>query len=1002
MGERIIPVHTKVAGRARFFVKGLRNNPDVKAILTDRLASCADIHDISASTTTGNVLVFFSIGSSSARIQTLIETALQQDGSFADADPPRTRRQGAIPGRRSDSPQNWHQMPADSVLKALDSDASHGLTSSAALKNLHAAGPNILKTITPRLGTEIFVGQLLSLPTLLLFASVVIALISGTWIEAAILSGLTLSNAVFGYFLEYRTEKHIAGLRTTAVPTVRVIRNGVAVDLSAESLVTGDLLVLGPGTYIGADSRIVEAVNLKIDESILTGESEPVEKRAEMLGEGDIPVAGRLNMAFMGTLVVGGEGLCVVVATGDRTQFGRIQLLMQETFPPVTPQVIRLKQLSNQLLAAGMLVCGFTMGLSLIRGLGILRALNLFLSMAASAIPAGLPSVANLSLALNMSRLKKTHLSLQRLYAFETLGEVNLVCFDKTGTLTRSRISVQEIYTGALTVAVENRRLAIGGKAIDPAAYIELQRLILVCILCNENRIEFSPDGSEVILHGSPTEKALLHLGLLAGADASRIYDAYRLESVQHRSEKARYMVTLHAGPRQVRLMSVKGNPSTVLSLCRRRMIDGEITALRPGDVSEIEIQNERMAGSALRVLGFAYKNIPRSEHPPRVEDLVWVGLVGMMEPIRMGVPAMIAALHAGGIDTVMITGDQGLTAYSVAETIDIAAGGVPKMLDSSSVSRVKPGLMQALVKNVQVFSRVNPEQKLQIVRAYQQGGKIVAMTGDGINDGPALLAADIGIAMGLSGTEVARKTSDIVLERDNITALNTAIKESRTAGDNVKRSIRYLLTANFSEMLVGLGALMLPAGPALIQYQPSRINFFLDIVPSLALLDAPGGSDVMQRGPRERSQPLFSRSEFKSMLVDATAIAAGAFGGLAYGVGRYKWSARTATIGWQSLAAAKLSHALIVHHRTLETETADARLNRMMPWALGVAFTFQALPFFVPGLRRVLNLAELSAVDFCAVGAASLLPFWARRLTNLSPRISKRNQQARQTRRSG
>jgi Ca2+-transporting ATPase len=348
-----------------------------------------------------------------------------------------------------------------------------------------------------------------------------------------------------------------------------------------------------------------------------------------------------------------------------------------------------------------------------------------------------------------------------------------------------------------------------------------------------------------------------------------------------------------------------------------------------------------------------------------------------------------------------MITGDQGLTAYAVAETIDIAAGRVPKMLDSSSVSRVKPGLMQALVKNVHVFSRVNPEQKLQIVRAYQQGGKIVAMTGDGINDGPALRAADIGIAMGLSGTEVARETSDIVLERDNITALNAAIKESRTAGDNIKRSIRYLLTANFSEMLVGLGVLMVPAGPALIQNQPSRINFFLDIVPSLALLDAPGGPDVMQRGPRERAQPLFSRSEFKSMFVDAAVIAAGALGGLAYGLGRYSWSARTATIGWQSLAAAKLSHAMIIHHRNLEMEPADVRLNRMMPWALGLAFTVQALPFFVPGLRRILNLAKLSAADFCAVGAASIVPFWARRLRNPTSLTRKNNRQARQTPRS-
>jgi Ca2+-transporting ATPase len=955
-------------------------------LLIERLNRCADILDISASTITGNVLVYFSPDHGSAGILALIDTALRNGAVAQDPGSRQIGLSAAPTDATATFPETWHRMASDLVLKRCGTDRKGGLTHTEALGRLHASGPNVLETLKTRRRKDIFVGQLLSLPSLLLSASAAVSLITGAWLEAAILLTVTLSNAVFGYFLEHRAEACIAGLKHNTAPTVQVIRNGNPTEVPGETLVIGDMLLLRPGTYIGADSRIIEAVNLKIDESILTGESEPVQKTSEMLTKVDMPVTGRLNMAFMGTLVIGGEGLAVVVATGRHTEFGRIHMLVQETLPPTTPQVIRLRQLSSQLLKAGVLVCGVTLGLSVIRGFGILRALGLSLSMAASAIPAGLPSVANLSLALNLIRLKKNHLAIQRLYAFETLGEVSLICFDKTGTLTRSRISVLEIYTGSVPVSVFNRRLVAGGKPIDPETFVELQQLIRLCILCNENKIEFPPGGGKFVLHGSPTEKALLSLGIVSGADVHKIYDTYRLDSVQHRSEQARYMVTVHTIPGNGRLVSVKGNPSEVLSLCKWRMIDGGISQLCPADVSEIEIQNERMASKALRVLGFAYKALSDADLSAEAENLVWVGLVGMMEPIRMGVPEMIAALHSAGIETAMITGDQSLTAYAVAERIDIAGGRAPKLLDSSSVSRMKPEVMQALVKDVHVFSRVNPEQKLQIVRAYQETGRIVAMTGDGINDGPALRAADIGIAMGLSGTEVARETSDIILEQDNITALESAVKESRTAGDNIKRSIRYLLTVNFSDVLVSLGALLWPGGTTLIQHQPTRINIFLDIVPSLALLNAPPDEEVMTRGPRDRTQAFFSRADISGMIADAALISAGALGGFAYGMSRYGFSSRAATIGWESLAVGKLLHAVNMSFRNSNMKSPEIQTNFMMPRALGLAVAVQALPFFVPGLRRLLGLAELKLADFLALGISAFLPFWVRRLKERLP----------------
>jgi Ca2+-transporting ATPase len=639
--------------------------------------------------------------------------------------------------------------------------------------------------------------------------------------------------------------------------------------------------------------------------------------------------------------------------------------LATETFPPQTPLIQQIEKLSRKLLLAGGLIAAFVLGLRIWRGFGLLESLKFALPLGASALPAALPTAASANMAVGIKRLKKNDVSIRQLYALETMGAVRVICFDKTGTITRGRITVLEIYAGGRQVQIRHRQLVEDGNAIDPLrADMILQELIKSCVLCNESKIEFDTSGKPV-LKGSPTETALLHLALISTSDVSQIYHNRRLESVKHRGKRRRRMVTVHREPDGCARVSVKGDPMEVAAMCRWQLRDGSRFPLTESALSEIEIHNEHMANEALRVLGFAYKIVAPDEKIEIEQDLIWIGMVGMAEPIRVGVRSLIEDLHRIGIETVMITGDQSATAYAVARKVRLAGSKDPRIMDSAQFEGLKPKLLEGIVRDVQVYSRVNPSQKLQIVMALQKRGYTVAMTGDGINDGPALRAADIGIAMGLGGTDVAREVADVVLDNDDIRAIRPAVSGGRMAYANLKSSLHYCLASNLSEIILLTAASAAAAGSPLIAAQPLGINVFSEILPALSLLMEPAPRKLTDLSANDPESAMFDSKDAGQITTEALVMAGAAMTAYGCGVWRYGAGLRSATLAHESLTAARLLHAYNCRRSGNRSGS-----NSYLTLATAASFALQLVPFFVPGLRRLLKIDALTPTDLAIAGA--------------------------------
>ena len=971
----LLPVHTAVKGRARFKSRQLRGNGTLATIVSLRLPRLSGISRVTVSSVTGSILVIFDPGLDLQQIESGIQQVVRSAVKSQELSPVFDDNNSLQAAQTSYVGAPWHVMDARIVQEQLGCVPGFGLTPEQARHRLHELGPNRIAETRGRTRRAILLDQINSLPTLLLSAEAIISVLTGGIIEAAALTAMLITNTVMGYVLERRTEKAIVALRHLPRPRAQVIRDGRRREVAGEALVVGDLILLKPGTFIGADCRIVESSHLKIDESVLTGESLPVDKTVGPLENAAVPLVNRRNMIYMGTLVVGGSGSAVVVTTGRETEYGRLHDLLNETLPPRTPLIDQLNQLTGRLVIAGGWICTMVFFLWAARGFGWLASIRILVALAASALPVGLPSAAFFNLALGIQRLKRSRVSIQRLYALETLGNVKIVCFDKTGTITRSRISVLSLYAGGRHVKIARRRFTSGGDDFDPLQVADLRRLLQACLLCNESRAEFNAASRRPLLKGSPTENALIHLAILSGLDVPTVYRSHPLIQVRHRSELRRYMVTVHAAPAGRYLVLVKGDPMEVLAMCDRQLVDGLEHDLDDRTVATIEIENERMAADALRVLGFACRDIPPGEETDVDTGLVWIGLVGMAEPIRKGMKSMIARMHRAGIETVMITGDQNATAFAVADRINLAGCRAPRLLDSSQFASMDPQLLNALTRDVQVFSRVNPAQKLQIVRSLQESGRVVAMTGDGINDGPALKAANIGVAMGLGGTDVARQVADMVLDRDDIATLAIAIEEGRVARRNLRTAIRYFLAVNFSEIVLTLTAAATPFASPLLTDQPSQINVIADIFPGSALLLDPTTPEVMEVPPPDPEEPLLSVKDLGQVALDSVVLGAGAL--TAFTIGRvcYGPGPRAATMAAETLTAARLLHAL--HCRR---QSGPAGRNPFLALAIGGATVFQMATLLIPALRRLLGISRLSPADIGVIGASALLPLWINR----------------------
>ena len=984
-------------GRARFKVKGLYGSERLGTEIFASLSGREGIKSVYVNTVTGNVLVYYNSCNSPRAIATAITaiTSVRNGRGPAPGLQParepckvkaskkkavkKNRSGKALQGAALQPVEEWHLLAPEDALKAITGKSSYGLSSMEALEGLKRWGSNILSEAVPRSGLNIFFGQFNSLPVALLGTAAGISIFTGGVADALVIAGVMCINAAIGYVTESRAERTISSLKSLVRPTAHVLRDEIVREAPADEVVPGDILVLRPGSYIAADARLIEAHRLSVDESALTGESMPSVKMTGALASSDVPLADRKNMLYMGTLVTGGQGLAIVVATGQATEISRIQALVLEAEPPETPMQRQLSKMGTQLVLISGGVCGLVFVIGIIRGYGFLAMLKTSISLAVAAVPEGLPTIATTTLALGISNMKGKKVLMRHLDAVETLGSVQAICLDKTGTITVNRMTVVALHTGLKRIAVRDGIFESREGKINPYSCDELLRLLHVAALCNES--EAVSEGNGYALNGSATENALLQMVISSGVDIGMLREKYQLEKISHRAEDRNYMATVHRFQKLGNLIAVKGSPSEVLSMCSSFVRDSMTFQITEEDKLKIETANEVMAGEALRVLGVAYivregGGIPKS-------GLTWLGLIGMADPVRKGVKDAIGSFHRAGIETIMITGDQSPTAYAIGKELELSGNAHLEILDSTHLSNMDPEVLAALSGKVHIFSRVSPANKLQIVQSLQRSGKVVAMTGDGINDSPALRAADIGIAMGHTGTDVAREVADMVLEDDNIETMIIAVSQGRTIYNNIRKSVRFLLSTNLSEIMVMFTSMAGGLGAPLNAMQLLWINLVSDIAPGLALALEPAEPDVLSRPPRDPHEPIIRNSDFKRIFFESGVLSAGALGAYGYGIARYGAGPRAGTLAFLSLSTAQIIHSISSRSEGPVLFGRERMPpNRYLDLAVGGSLLVQALVVLSPGLRGLLGLTRLSLADGLVIGTGALAPLLLNEVT--------------------
>ncbi|MCC5636493.1 cation-translocating P-type ATPase [Nostoc sp. CHAB 5844] len=974
-------VHTKVKGRARYKVKELHNSAELKTYLERSLENYPEINFVAANPLTSKILVYFNQEKSYKDIAAIIQSILLTY----------TEKSKLISTKRSEKKlktnkltvtnpkqqgEDWYLLPADKVLHKLNTSQTLGLSSELATANLHKYGANVLAHTEKRSNLSIIIEQFQSLPVALLGVAAGVSMFTGGLIDAAVILGVVVLNAAIGYTTESQSEKIIHSLKNREPASTWVIRDSNLREIPTENVVLGDILALKPGSYVAADARLIAAENLSIDESALTGESIPVNKINDSLTGEDIPLGDRLNMAYKGTLVTGGQGLAVVVATGQSTEMGNIQQLVGEATAMETPLAKQLDQVGSQLVLISMGICGLVFGLGVWRGYGLVQMLKSSISLAVAAVPEGLPTVATTTLALGIRDMRRNRVLVRSLSAVEALGSVQTICMDKTGTLTENKMSVVEIQNNTHNIKVADGEFTAGEKTINPYGNDELLKLIHVSVLCNESQVSREGNGKYEVI-GSATENALIYMGISSGVDIIDLRQKYPLEQTNLRSENRNLMSTIHQTHDGQKLVAVKGSPAEVVELCQTWVKNGEIVELTAADKRAIAIENDRMAGKALRVLGVAYNQIDESQtHNNHESDLIWLGLVGMADPIRKGAKALIGDFHQAGIATVMITGDQSPTAYAIAKELELSREQQLEILDSSNINNLTPEALTALSDKVDVFARISPSNKLQIVQALQAAGKVVAMTGDGINDAPALKAAQVGVAMGKGGTDVAREVADIVLEDDRLETMIVAVSRGRTIYNNIRKSVHFLLATNLSEIMVMTAATAAGIGEPLNAIQLLWLNLVTDIFPGLSLAMEAPEPEVLSQPPRNPDEPIIKKSDFGRIVFESAGLSISTLVAYAYAIRRYGFSPQASTVAFFTLTSAQLLHTISCrseHHNLFSKEKLPR--NAYLNTAIIGSFAIQILAIALPPLRNLLKITPINFVDTAVIIGSALWP---------------------------
>jgi Ca2+-transporting ATPase len=931
---------------------------------------------------------------------------------------------------------DWHTIDAETALERLESPVRSGLTAGEVKKRQARYGPNQLAEKPRPTFFQLLIAQLNNFIVILLIVAALISAVLGDYTEAAAIMTIVILNAVLGVVQESRAEEALAALKRLAAPDAQVIRDGKHQTVSASQLVPGDIVLLESGNFVPADVRLLETVNLKIDEAALTGESIPVQKNATMVLEGEAPLGDRRNTAFMGTTVTYGRGKGVVTSIGMLTQLGLIAGMLQSVEEEDTPLQVRLGKLGKTLGWACLAVCALVFGVGLLEAglanIDIKLVTSLFMvavSLAIAAVPEGLPAVVTISLALGMQEMVRRHALIRRLASVETLGSATVICSDKTGTLTQNKMTVTRLWADGLTFSITgggydaNGEFLLDGEAVDISKYRAAADTLWVGAINNDAILEpvESGDGRhQYRTIGDPTEGSILIAAAKAGMFQHQYWEDYpRKDEIPFDSARKR-MVTLHAIERprpedttvlqddQARTwhaIAVKGAPDVVLNLCNRyETMSNQVLELDHAARQRILDANDSMTYDALRVLGMAYRLLPfmpeQIESHELEKDLVFVGLVGMIDPARSEVPPAIDMARGAGIRTIMITGDYPNTAKAIASDIGLISEEYNQVLTGKQLSEMDDDTLQKEIRHTSVFARVSPEHKMRIVDALRSNDEIVAMTGDGVNDAPAIKRSDIGIAMGITGTDVAKETADMVLTDDNYASIVSAIEQGRIIYNNIRKFVYYLISCNLAEIAVIFIAMITQGRSPLTAIQLLWLNLVTDGAPALALGTEKGDPDTMQQAPRPTKEPIINRYMQLGIGIQTIAITAVTLAAFYIGLStdpkHYEFAE---TMAFTTLSISELLRAYTARSEYFPLFKIGVFKNRWMNIGVLASLVLIFAVIYIPFLNGIFNTVPLGWAQWEIVLPLLIFPSLAAELTKtfFSPTRRRKNRRDRQ-----
>lgn len=880
---------------------------------------------------------------------------------------------------------DWQSLSREECIRQLKTDAKRGLSREQAEEKLLKYGKNELAKGKRKSLLVRFLAQFSDFMVIVLLVAAAVSFVTSyvqhdsDYIDSIIILVIVIINAVTGLIQESRAEKAIEALKKLSSPETHVIRQGKQATIDSAELVPGDIVLVATGDLVPADLRLLEAHNLKVEESALTGESVPVDKEAAATFAPDTALGDRKNMLFSSSSITGGRGAGVVVATAMNTQVGRIAKMISTEETPQTPLQKKLAQTGKLLGIGAMLICGVIFVMGLFQNIPALEMFMISISLAVAAIPEGLPAVVTIVLAIGVRRMAANRAIVRRLPAVETLGSASVICSDKTGTLTQNKMTVVE-------VAGLDGRLEKG--SAGAAHVLELAALCNNCVISGNKSF------------GDPTEAALLYASPAPKSELETRYP--RIGEVPFSSVR-KMMTTVHKlGPRQYRIIT-KGAPDLLLNRCSACLSQGISVSLTDSNRRGIARRNEEMAGRALRVLGVAYRDV--TQLPPESElekDLIFSGLIGMIDPPRPQAQEAVRLCKHAGIRAVMITGDHIATATAIASQLGIM-GTEDAALTGAQLDKLEQRELEKNIYRYSVFARVSPEHKVRIVKAFQKRGEIVAMTGDGVNDAPALKAADIGCAMGIAGTDVAKAASDMVMTDDNFATIVDAVREGRGIYENIRKTIHFLLSCNIGEILTVFVSFLLGLPAPLLAIQLLWVNLVTDSLPALALGVDPIEKDIMSRKPQKQNKSIFADGMGYNILVEGCLI--GSLSILAYTIGRVFFDSNPAApIVGRTMAFAVLSFSQVVHAFNMRSPHSIFHTgllkNKKLVWAALVCIALQTSVIIIEPLSHVFKTAALNGMQWLAVALISLVPlvvvevekFFNRRIELLRNRRTKKS----------